>query len=288
MDIVTNFQLSCTMCSPRFRDAQVFLSRQCPRYNRLQHGSDGDSYASLALDHTLYLKHWKTSATSTNQLDYHLIQMRVRAFTHHQLARLRAWPLNFGSYVPPCHMTSTDGAVFCREVTFAYSGSKSTRPAVTNLSFSILPGQLVVIVGPNGSGKTSLVKLLTRMYEPTSGIIMVDHQPAKGFNLRQLREATAVLSQDHEYFRGLSVAENVGLGRWRKRGQMNLINDSLKLGGADGFVRKLKEGTNMVIHPLSTKRARVKHKFGKFYDQLEKEGDLSGTMTISLHSAIIN
>jgi ABC-type multidrug transport system fused ATPase/permease subunit len=60
-----------------------------------------------------------------------------------------------------------------------------------------------VIVGPNGVGKSTLVKLLTRLFEPTSGTVLVDGQDAKSYRLKDLREASAVLSQEHQVLGGV-------------------------------------------------------------------------------------
>jgi ABC-type sugar transport system ATPase subunit len=163
-------------------------------------------------------------------------------------------------------------------VTFNYSGSKTIRPAIDNVSFTIQPGQLVVIVGANGSGKTSMVKLLTRMHEPTTGEILVDGQPASSFRLRDLRESTATLSQDHNLFDGFSVHGNVALGRYTRIEDTDLVENALNLGGASEIVGKMKNQGATVLVPLTTKSFMysTKREVTDLYEELEKPGDVSG------------
>jgi ABC-type multidrug transport system fused ATPase/permease subunit len=171
-----------------------------------------------------------------------------------------------------------------RNVTFTYPASKTDTPAISDLSFFIAPGQLVVIVGPNGVGKSTLVKLLTRMHEPTSGTVMVDGQDARTFRLKDLREASAVLSQDHEILGGVSVMESVGLGRWKHKDDQDLIEQAMRQGGAQGLVRKFAQGGETVLRPAKTKSGIgliPGHSLTKVYEKLEKEADVSGSPVVS-------
>lgn len=70
---------------------------------------------------------------------------------------------------------------------------------------------LVVIVGENGSGKSSIVKLLTQLYAPTSGSILIDGVDSICYREDDLYAATALLTQDHTIF-PLSISENIGIG----------------------------------------------------------------------------
>jgi ABC-type multidrug transport system fused ATPase/permease subunit len=166
-------------------------------------------------------------------------------------------------------------------VSFIYPGDTSLKPAIRNCSLSIYPGQLVVIVGGNGSGKSSFMKLLTRAYEPTSGDVLFDGTPAKEFQLRDLREATAVLAQDHELLEGLSIKENVGLGRWQHADDEDLIRQSLELSGAQSVVAKFKKGLNTILKPAPSKWSNnVQNnddaQLKSMFDDLEKHSEVSG------------
>lgn len=99
------------------------------------------------------------------------------------------------------------------EITFA-GVSFSYRPGVEslrNISFTASPGQRVAIVGATGSGKTTLVNLIPRHYDPVEGKIMLDGEDLRSFTLRSLRSRVGVVSQDIFLF-STTIAENIGYG----------------------------------------------------------------------------
>ncbi len=85
------------------------------------------------------------------------------------------------------------------------------RLALKDISFTLYPGQTVAIVGENGAGKTTLVKLLTRLYDPTTGRIIVDGIDLRDLNLEQWRRQIAGVFQDFGHY-ALTVGENIALG----------------------------------------------------------------------------
>ncbi|MBS9384722.1 MAG: ABC transporter ATP-binding protein [Dolichospermum sp. BR01] len=85
------------------------------------------------------------------------------------------------------------------------------RLALKDISFTLYPGQTVAIVGENGAGKTTLVKLLTRLYDPTTGRIMVDGIDLRDLNLEQWRRQIAGVFQDFGHY-ALTLGENIALG----------------------------------------------------------------------------
>lgn len=92
-----------------------------------------------------------------------------------------------------------------RNVSFAYPGfisTPSSEPqwALRNVSFTIQPGQLCVIVGNNGSGKSTILKLLSRLYDPTEGTIFLGGHDIRTLRLSDLRKAVSVLFQDYTVF----------------------------------------------------------------------------------------
>ncbi|WP_071189290.1 ABC transporter ATP-binding protein [Trichormus sp. NMC-1] len=85
------------------------------------------------------------------------------------------------------------------------------RLALKDISFTLYPGQTVAIVGENGAGKTTLVKLLTRLYDPTTGRIIVDGIDLRNLNLEQWRQQIAGVFQDFGHY-ALTLGENIALG----------------------------------------------------------------------------
>lgn len=113
-----------------------------------------------------------------------------------------------------------------------------------DLSFDIPASSLVVIVGANGSGKSSLVKLLCNLYNPTSGTILIDGKSANEYRKQDLRQATAVLTQDHLLF-PLSISENIGIGDPScedSSEKSERVRTAAKMGGAETVIEKLTHG----------------------------------------------
>ncbi len=135
-----------------------------------------------------------------------------------------------------------------RNLSFSYPGSQSIKPAISNISLSIKPGQLVVIVGGNGSGKSTIIKLLTRLYDPASPpeSILVDGLPLSHYRMSDLRQAMATLTQDHTIF-PLSLGENIGLGCFQYVSSDSMIDRAAEMGGAKDLLDKLEKGKDTVL-----------------------------------------
>ena len=81
-----------------------------------------------------------------------------------------------------------------RNVSFAYPGKK--RKVLSNISFRLEGGQTLALVGPSGTGKTTITKLILRFYEPTSGEIFINGQPIQHFTSESIREHIGMVMQD--------------------------------------------------------------------------------------------
>jgi len=101
------------------------------------------------------------------------------------------------------------GALRLEAVDFGYGGGV---PVLHQLSLSVQPGEVVALVGPTGSGKSTVAKLLTRLYEPPAGRVLVDDVPVEQWQLQALRSAIGVVQQDVVLFSG-TVADNIAMGR---------------------------------------------------------------------------
>ncbi|KAJ7675676.1 P-loop containing nucleoside triphosphate hydrolase protein [Mycena polygramma] len=179
---------------------------------------------------------------------------------------------------PDIEHSETEGmSIDLRFVSFSYPGSKPDVKALDDVTLSIKSGQLVVLVGANGSGKSTIVKLLARLYDTTSGQVLVNGQDIKTYKMGDLRRATASLTQDHHLY-PLSLAENIGLGDPNQFSDMDAIVGAAQKGGANGFVSKLTQGFSTVLDPKivqyavhveasdKTPLAKEAEKFGKTID----------------------
>lgn len=129
-----------------------------------------------------------------------------------------------------------------RNVVFEYPGSKTNESSLKGLNLVIKPNRLVIIVGGNGSGKSTIVNLLTRLYDATSGEIMLDSLPISDYSLQSLRGSMALLNQDHNIF-PLSLYENVALGCPEQFENRELVEDSIRRVGADTCTGKFNKKT---------------------------------------------
>jgi len=134
------------------------------------------------------------------------------------------------------------GAIELRDVSLAYRGD-DTAPALDGVNLAIAPGETVALVGPSGAGKTSLINLLPRFFEPTSGSVLLDGVALPQWNVQALRRQFALVSQDVVLFND-SVAANVALGDAVDEARVRAALDSAHL---LDFVLTLPQGLNSLI-----------------------------------------
>ncbi len=115
---------------------------------------------------------------------------------------------------------------------------------LSGIDLHIRPGQTVALAGQTGSGKTSLVKLLLRYYEPTSGRISLDGSDLASVELRHLRRAIGLVSQDVFLFHG-TVRENIAYGRLDASEEE--IVAAARAAEAEAFINELAEGWDTVV-----------------------------------------
>lgn len=165
-----------------------------------------------------------------------------------------------------------------RNLHFDYPKSKSKRDALHDISFKIKSGQLVVIVGENGSGKSTIVKLINRLYEQDQGDILIDGQPVEQYRLADYRRSIASLSQDHSVF-PLSISDNIGLGFPARAQDKDMIMESAKLGGAFDLISKLDKGLDTILDPPRTAYStgcKDDHPLSEILKEVEKQAEISG------------
>ncbi|MEO1006232.1 MAG: ABC transporter ATP-binding protein [Cyanobacteria bacterium J06638_38] len=138
-------------------------------------------------------------------------------------------------------LTSIKGEVILNNITFAYNQRK---PIITHLSLQIPAGQTIAIVGATGSGKSTLVKLLLRLYEVQSGSITLDGKDIRDIVLWDLRRSIGLVSQDVFLFHG-TVRENISYGS--PDATIKQIQEAAKIAEADQFINQLPQGYDTVV-----------------------------------------
>ncbi|MGB2668297.1 MAG: ABC transporter ATP-binding protein [Candidatus Acidiferrum sp.] len=133
------------------------------------------------------------------------------------------------------------GDVMFQNVGFAYSAESAV---LKDVSFQIKAGQMVGIVGPTGSGKSTVVSLIPRFYDPTSGTIQVDGADVRSYKLDGLRNQIAYVLQETVLFRG-TVADNIAYGRGGAT--RDEIIAAAKLANADEFIAKMPHGYDTMV-----------------------------------------
>ncbi|KAM0900843.1 hypothetical protein ACQ4PT_020370 [Festuca glaucescens] len=137
------------------------------------------------------------------------------------------------------HLNSVKGDIQFHGVTFRYVASMP--PVVDRVNLHIRPGETIAIVGPSGGGKTTLAKLLLRLYHPQSGYIVLDNHDIQDIQLKCLRTHIAFVSQDPMLFSG-TIAENIAYGDPTGNINMRKVENAAKIANADEFIKMLPKG----------------------------------------------
>jgi ABC-type multidrug transport system fused ATPase/permease subunit len=128
-----------------------------------------------------------------------------------------------------------------KDVSFRYPGTN--KDVLKNVNVKIDVGETVVIVGLNGAGKTTFVKLLTRLYDPTGGEILLDGHNIKEYDVDELYSMFGIIFQDFGKY-AVSASENIKFGDVNRVAGDSEIHDAAEHSGADAFIEKLPKGYN--------------------------------------------
>ena len=142
---------------------------------------------------------------------------------------------------PPVGLERVHGRIRFEDVSFRYLPEK---PLIEHLSLTAEPGQTVAIVGPTGAGKTTLVNLLMRFYEVTSGRITLDGVDIATMPREELREHMGMVLQDTWLFGG-TIAENIAYGA--DGFDLDAVRRAAEAAHVDGFVRMLPDGYDTIV-----------------------------------------
>jgi len=124
--------------------------------------------------------------------------------------------------------------------------------AIRHLNFSLAAGETLALVGENGAGKTTIVKLLTRLYDPDEGRITVDGIDLKDFAVADIHAHIGVIFQDFIRY-SLTARENIGVGRIEDQNDMPRIEDAAERSLADAVIAKLPQGYEQPLGRLFNK-----------------------------------
>jgi ATP-binding cassette, subfamily B, bacterial len=133
-------------------------------------------------------------------------------------------------------LATVNGQVEYRQIQFGY---RLDQPVLQNLNLLALPGEVIALVGHSGAGKTTLVNLLPRFYDPQSGQILVDGVDIQTVTVRSLRQQIGLVPQETVLFSG-TIAENIAFGQTEL--DMSAIQAAAKVANAHQFISQFPEG----------------------------------------------
>ncbi len=131
-----------------------------------------------------------------------------------------------------------------RNVSFTYPGR--VQAVFTDLNFRIEPGERVALIGENGQGKTTIVKLLVRLYEATGGTILLDGIPLQEYDLEDLWKEIGVIFQDFVHYE-MTAAENIAAGRIDDLGNLPNLMAAAKKSRAHQLISSLPDGYEQIL-----------------------------------------
>ena len=139
------------------------------------------------------------------------------------------------------HTANIRGEITFDHVSFGYTPDK---PVLENLNFTIPPGQTVAIVGQTGAGKTTLAKLINRLYDTTAGHIRIDGIDVRDWQLERLRQQISIIEQDIFLF-SRSIADNIAFGV--EGATREQVIEAARLAQAHDFILQFKDGYDTLV-----------------------------------------
>ena len=131
-----------------------------------------------------------------------------------------------------------------RNVSFAYPGT--TRLVLKDFNFHLRPGERVALIGENGQGKTTIVKLITRLYDPTEGQILIDGVDLRDYDMEDLCHEIGVIFQDFMRYE-MTARDNIAVGRIEERDRLDRIENAAQMSLADEVIARLSGGIDQQL-----------------------------------------
>jgi len=135
----------------------------------------------------------------------------------------------------------TKGEVQFKQVSFSYETDKEI---LKDINFKVNPGETIALVGPTGAGKTTIIQLITRFYDATTGCILVDGHDITKIKRESLRSHMGFVLQDSYLFEG-TIRENIRYGRLNATDKE--VEDAAKMANAHGFIEHLPDGYDTIL-----------------------------------------
>jgi ATP-binding cassette subfamily B protein len=131
-----------------------------------------------------------------------------------------------------------------RNVSFSYPGN--SRLILNRLNFQLRPGERVALIGENGQGKTTIVKLITRLYDPSEGQILLDGIDLREYEIEDLHREMGVIFQDFMRYE-MTARENIAVGRVEEIDNLELLETAARKSMADDIVGRLPQGYEQML-----------------------------------------
>ncbi|MHB8218256.1 MAG: ABC transporter ATP-binding protein [Candidatus Sulfotelmatobacter sp.] len=131
-----------------------------------------------------------------------------------------------------------------RNVSFSYPGN--SRRVLDSINFHLHTGERLALIGENGQGKTTIVKLITRLYDPTEGQILLDGVDLREYDLEDLHREIGVIFQDFMRYE-MTALENIAVGRVEEIGNLELLRSAAQKSMADQTIDRLPLGYNQML-----------------------------------------
>jgi ATP-binding cassette, subfamily B, bacterial MsbA len=136
------------------------------------------------------------------------------------------------------------GEVCFEDVSFDYSDAEEPREVLRDITLSVAPGQAIALVGPSGAGKTTLVNLIPRFYDPTAGCVTVDGHDIRRVKMASLREQIGIVPQETALFSG-NVLENIRYGKLDATRED--VEAAARAANAHDFIANLPNGYDTLV-----------------------------------------
>lgn len=160
-----------------------------------------------------------------------------------RIFRLLDEPVTLQDPAEPLPLQRVRGTVEFQDVWFAYDAAEAERDgvgwALRGVSFRVEAGERVALVGPTGAGKSSVVQLLCRFYDPQRGRVLLDGVDVRAFRQQDLRRHVGLVLQDVFLFSG-TILDNLRL--WDPQIPMERVREAARRAGAEGFIERLPQG----------------------------------------------